>query len=73
MHLQRLGKAGVVKSEMELSDAGKAMKYYELVHLACQIDQNMINEAVRTLTIKKGRKKRMKTQFSDWQVWVSRC
>lgn len=53
MHLQRLEKAGIVKSEMELSDDGKAMKYYELVPFAFQIDQNMITEAVHTLTIKK--------------------
>ena len=31
MHLDRLEKAGLVAGHLELSDDGKAMKYYELV------------------------------------------
>jgi DNA-binding transcriptional ArsR family regulator len=31
MHLDRLEKAGLVDGHLELSDDGKAMKYYELV------------------------------------------
>ena len=31
MHLDRLEKAGLVNGQLELSDDGKAMKYFELV------------------------------------------
>jgi DNA-binding PadR family transcriptional regulator len=31
MHLDRLEKAGLVSGQLELSDDGKAMKYFELV------------------------------------------
>src|ERR1041385_7646776 len=30
MHLEKLGAAGIVSSRLELSEDGKAMKYYEL-------------------------------------------
>ncbi|MCP1156583.1 ArsR/SmtB family transcription factor [Bacillus infantis] len=53
MHLQKLENAGVVKPEMEVSDDGKAMKYYELEHFDFHITQDLIKEAVKTLTIKK--------------------
>lgn len=53
MHLKKLEKAGIVRSEMELSDDGKAMKYYELMTFDFHINQEMITEAVKTLTIKK--------------------
>ncbi|MBT2216974.1 hypothetical protein F3157_19900 [Virgibacillus dakarensis] len=41
-----------MKSELELSDDGKAMKYYELVSCDFQINQDTITESVKTLTIK---------------------
>ncbi|MBE1555635.1 ArsR/SmtB family transcription factor [Sporosarcina limicola] len=53
MHLKKLEQASIVKSEMELSDDGKAMKYYELIPFEFQINQEMISEAVKTLSIKK--------------------
>ena len=53
MHLQKLEKAGLVKSELELSGDGKAMKYYELVPFDFQINKDVITEAIGTLTIKK--------------------
>ncbi len=53
MHLQKLEKAGLVKSELELSVEGKAMKYFELVPFDIRINQEMITEAVETLTFKK--------------------
>ena len=53
MHLQKLEKAGLVKSELELSDEGKAMKYFELVPFDIRINQEMITKAVETLTFKK--------------------
>ncbi|MDA3129426.1 ArsR/SmtB family transcription factor [Aliibacillus thermotolerans] len=53
MHLQKLEKAGMVKTEMEVSEDGKAMKYYELEPFDFHITQDFIKEAVKTLTIKK--------------------
>lgn len=53
MHLKRLEQAGLVKSEMEISVDGKAMKYYELVPFDIRINQEMITEAIKTLTMKK--------------------
>ena len=53
MHLQKLEKANIVQTEMAISDDGKAMKYYELTDFDFQISQELIKEAVKTLTIKK--------------------
>lgn len=53
MHLKRLEQAGLVISEMEISEDGKAMKYYELVPFDIHINQEMITDAVKTLTMKK--------------------
>ncbi len=53
MHIQKLEKAGIIKSEMELSDDGKAMKYYELVPFYFQITPELIKEASKTLTVKR--------------------
>jgi DNA-binding transcriptional ArsR family regulator len=53
MHLQKLEKAGLVKSELELSDDGKAMKYYDLVPFDYRITPELIANSVSTLTIKK--------------------
>ena len=53
MHLKRLEQAGLVKSEMEISEDGKAMKYYELLPFDIHINQEMITDAVKTLTKKK--------------------
>ena len=43
----------MVKTEMEISEDGKAMKYYELVSFDFRITEQLIKEAVKTLTIKK--------------------
>ena len=53
MHLKRLEQAGLVKSEMEISEDGKAMKYYELVPFDIHINQEIITKSVKTLTMKK--------------------
>ena len=53
MHLQKLDQAGLVKAEMEVSEDGKAMKYYQLRPFAFHINEDVIKEAVRTLTMKK--------------------
>jgi predicted transcriptional regulator len=50
MHLQRLEGAGLVKGTLELSDDGKAMKYFEVTEFALTLTPEHIAEAARTLT-----------------------
>jgi DNA-binding transcriptional ArsR family regulator len=47
MHLDRLEKAGLVTGHLELSEDGKAMKYYDLVPFELRLDARVITEAVR--------------------------
>ncbi len=53
MHLKKLEKAKIVKTEMEVSDDGKALKYYTLIPFDFHITPDRIREAVKTLTIQK--------------------
>ena len=48
MHLDRLEKAGLVTGQLELSEDGKAMKYYELAPFDIRSPRETITEAVRT-------------------------
>ncbi len=50
MHLQRLEAAGLVDGHLELSEEGKAMKYFETTCFALQLSPELVAEAVRTLT-----------------------
>ncbi len=52
MHLQRLERAGLVTGSLELSEDGKAMKYFEAVPFAIHLDPASIAAAVSTLTEK---------------------
>jgi DNA-binding transcriptional ArsR family regulator len=47
MHLDRLEKAGLITGQLELSEDGKAMKYYELVPFELRLDAQVITAAVR--------------------------
>ena len=47
MHLDRLEKAGLVTGQLELSEDGKAMKYYALAPFDIQVTAQTITEAVR--------------------------
>jgi DNA-binding transcriptional ArsR family regulator len=47
MHLDRLEKAGIVTGHLELSEDGKAMKYFELVPFELRLTAEVITEAVR--------------------------
>lgn len=47
MHLDRLEKAGLVAGALELSDEGRAMKYFELVPFDLHITIDVIAAAVR--------------------------
>src|SRR5271169_1264394 len=47
MHLDRLEKAGLITGHLELSEDGKAMKYFELVPFELHLTAERIAEAVR--------------------------
>ena len=47
MHLQRMAAAGLITGSLELSEDGKAMKYYDLVPFELRLDARVITEAVR--------------------------
>ena len=46
MHLDKLEKAGLVTGSLELSDDGKAMKYYELVPFELRVTADTVVDAV---------------------------
>jgi DNA-binding transcriptional ArsR family regulator len=48
MHLDRLEKAGLITGQLELSEDGKAMKYYELAPFELRLDAQSITAAVRS-------------------------
>src|ERR1700751_1716808 len=50
MHLQRLEAAGLIAGTLELSEDGKAMKYYEVTDFDVHLTAEALVEAVRTLT-----------------------
>jgi DNA-binding transcriptional ArsR family regulator len=49
MHLKRLEAAQLVAGELELSDDGKAMKYFEVVPFALHLTPDLIAVAAATL------------------------
>lgn len=46
MHLDRLEKAGLVAGQLELSDDGKAMKYFELVPFELRVTPKTVVDAL---------------------------
>ena len=46
MHLDRLEKAGLVRGQLELSDDGKAMKYFELVPFELRVTAETVISAL---------------------------
>lgn len=50
MHLQRLEAAGLVTGRLELSDDGKAMKFFEVTPFAIELTPALVVEASATLT-----------------------
>ena len=49
MHLDRLEKAGLVDGHLELSDDGKAMKYFALAPFDILVTAETVAEAAREL------------------------
>ncbi|GAA3214089.1 winged helix-turn-helix domain-containing protein [Actinocorallia longicatena] len=52
MHLQRLEAVGLIVGNLELSEDGKAMKYYEVADFDLRLTATTLAEAVATLTLK---------------------
>jgi predicted transcriptional regulator len=50
MHLQRLEAAGLIAGSLELSEDGKAMKYYEVTDFDLHLTASALAEAAETLT-----------------------
>ncbi|MCX4822649.1 winged helix-turn-helix domain-containing protein [Streptomyces sp. NBC_01142] len=50
MHLQRLEAAGLVAGKLELSQGGKAMKYFELTPFCFALTPEVVAAAARTLS-----------------------
>ncbi len=50
MHLQRLEAAGLIVGSLELSEDGKAMKYYEVTNFNLHLTPATLAEAAETLT-----------------------
>jgi ArsR family transcriptional regulator len=50
LHLQRLEAAGLVAGSLELSEDGKAMKFYEVTDFDLHLSAAALAEAAKTLT-----------------------
>jgi ArsR family transcriptional regulator len=50
MHLQRLEAAGLVTGQLELSEEGKAMKYFAVTPFDVRLTPAAVAEAAATLT-----------------------
>lgn len=57
LHLQKLEGVGLIASYMEISENGKAMKFYELIPFRLDINEQMIKSVVPTLTFKNKKEK----------------
>lgn len=51
VHLRKLEAAGLVSAQLELSDDGKAMKFYEVNPFAFHLTPEVIEAAARTLNV----------------------
>lgn len=51
MHLKRLDAAGLLSSDLELSEDGKAMKFYAVKPFALYLTPELIAEATKSLTM----------------------
>ena len=54
VHLRKLEAAGLVSAHLELSEEGKAMKFYDVTAFAVTLTPEVIASAVRTLTVTGG-------------------
>lgn len=54
MHLQKLEAAGVVTGHLEVSEDGKAMRYFEVTDFTQHLDAASVSRAAASLTDSKG-------------------
>jgi DNA-binding transcriptional ArsR family regulator len=52
LHLQKLEDAGLVTSQLELSQDGKALNYFDVTDFAFHLTPAAVADAVKTLTAK---------------------
>ena len=52
LHLQKLEEAGLVTSQLELSQDGKALNYFEVTQFAFHLTPEAVADAAKTLTAK---------------------
>ena len=52
LHLQKLEEAGLVTSQLELSQDGKALNYFEVTEFAFHLTPATVADAAKTLTAK---------------------
>lgn len=52
LHLQKLEDAELISGHHEISDSGKAMKYYELNSFEIKLNEELIAQAASSLTTK---------------------
>ncbi|RFS87313.1 ArsR family transcriptional regulator [Actinomadura spongiicola] len=52
VHLNRLETAGLVRGSLEVSEDGKAMRYFEVVPFVLNLNLEQVEASVRTLTLK---------------------
>ncbi len=50
MHLQRLEAVGLIVGSLELSEDGKAMKYYEVADFTLHLTPSVLAEMAKTMT-----------------------
>ena len=50
LHLQKLEEAGLVRSQLELSNDGKALNYFEVTDFDLRLDPAAITEAAKSLS-----------------------
>ncbi|QKV95778.1 winged helix-turn-helix transcriptional regulator [Streptomyces sp. NA02950] len=51
VHLRKLEAAGLVSARLEVSEDGKAMKFYEVSRFAIELTPEAVEAAERTLTV----------------------
>jgi predicted transcriptional regulator len=51
LHLQRLEAAGLVRGTLELSDDGKAMRYFEVAPFSIELNPAALVRAAETMTV----------------------
>jgi DNA-binding transcriptional ArsR family regulator len=55
LHLQKLEEAGLVTSQLELSDDGKALNFFEVTDFSFELSPAIIAAAIKSLTLQSTR------------------